>query len=580
MASTAPGARSNEGSGSAGAQLNRRNDSEKPSAGKNKVLPSPSRAHDPRKTQLKLPPGAAPVTGNKHAVNSAALDFVDTILDPNLEAYKKKDRSRSITPPGSPWGEMEPELTAAENAAVNNTKGSDPEGSWTEVVKGNRQGSQWPKPNHTNLSAKGAPKKSAARGVKNKVPAAFNRSELREGLGADGEALIHSEGIVSDAHSALAEYAKTTISAEHIDKNSALKKLENPLEGVSNEQVTHSDMRLFVEAVVKPNPLLPHTQLKDLKIPKNFKPFVKSLSALVDKKANMGTSNAFQITQAGIKKDKGIPVYLYSIGLTSMEGKVNLLAYKWAPNDLIFKYFVEFREVVSKEIPGVWFRLALAQTAANQHDPPPLSQYIQCLMEAGLEESDIIGDFSMGSKPDVEGFSVSKVFEPFLYFKLKPEACEGHGSDEHVIFTGEDGVATHTDIPAVNIYYPPPRIVIIDCNGDVHVRDLQKLGDFCKYCCGSGRCVKCLYFGRCRACLVLYADMKDKGRRHFCVEGIESIPKHPKRENVTLDLHPTRVTSKRQKLQDKIKSSGAGDKVMEEIRKKLAAYKKKEEGEI
>ena len=54
------------------------------------------------------------------------------------------------------------------------------------------------------------------------------------------------------------------------------------------------------------------------------------------------------------------------------------------------------------------------------------------------------------------------------------------------------------------------------------------------------------------ALLVLYADMKDKGRRHFCVEGIESIPKHPKRENVTLDLHPTRVTSKRQKLQDKI----------------------------
>ena len=211
---------------------------------------------------------------------------------------------------------------------------------------------------------------------------------------------------------------------------------------MSNEQVTHSDMRLFVEAVVKPNPLLPRTQLKDLKIPKNFKPFVKSLSALVVKKANTGTSNAFQITQAGIKKDKGIPVYLYSIGLTSMEGKVNLLAYKWAPNDLIFKYVVEFREVEPKEIPGVWFRLALAQTAANQHDPPPLSQYIQCLMEAGLEESDIIGDFSMGSKPDVEGFSVSKVFEPFLYFKLKPEACEGHGCDEHVIFTGEDGVVT------------------------------------------------------------------------------------------------------------------------------------------
>ena len=98
MASTAPGARYNEGSGSAGAQLNRRNESEKPYAGKNKVLPSPSRAHDPRKTQLKLPPGAALVPGNRHAVNSVALDFVDTILDPNLEAYKKKKYcSRSIT---------------------------------------------------------------------------------------------------------------------------------------------------------------------------------------------------------------------------------------------------------------------------------------------------------------------------------------------------------------------------------------------------------------------------------------------------------------------------------------------------
>ena len=30
-----------------------------------------------------------------------------------------------------------------------------------------------------------------------------------------------------------------------------------------------------------------------------------------------------------------------------MEGKVILLAYTWAPNGLIFKYFVEFREVVS-----------------------------------------------------------------------------------------------------------------------------------------------------------------------------------------------------------------------------------------
>ena len=238
--------------------------------------------------------------------------------------------------------------------------------------------------------------------MKKKVPATFNRSELREGLGADGEGLIHSEGIVNEAHSALAEYAKISISTEHFDKNSALrKKLENPLEGVDNAQVTHTDMQVFVEAVVKTNPLLPPQQLKDLKTPKNFKPFVKSLLALVDKQANMGTSNVLQITPAGFKKDKGTPVYFYSIALTSLEGKANLLAYKWAPNDLIFKYYVEFREEANKEIrekPGVWFRVALAQTASNKHDPPPLSQCVQCLMEAGLEESDIIGDFSMGSK--------------------------------------------------------------------------------------------------------------------------------------------------------------------------------------
>ena len=260
---------------------------------------------------------SASVTGNQHAVNSVALDFVDTILDPNLEAYKKKDRSRSTTPPGSPWEEMEPEQPAADNAAANNTEGSDPKGSWTEVVKGSKQGQPWPKPNHTNFPAKGARKKSAARSGKpqthqKKVPAAFNRSELLEGVGADGEASVYSDGIVRDAHSALAEYAKTSISTEHIDKNSALrKKLENPLQGVSNDQVTHTDMQIFVEAVVKPNPLLPPQQLKDLKTPKNFKPFVKSLLALVDKQASMGSSNAIQITPAGFKKDKGTPVYFY-----------------------------------------------------------------------------------------------------------------------------------------------------------------------------------------------------------------------------------------------------------------------------
>ena len=178
---------------------------------------------------------------------------------------------------------METETAATDNAAANNTEGSDPKGSWTEIVRGNKKGPQWPKPTHTSLSAKRVPKGSTARSVKKKVPAAFNRSELREGLGADGEGLIHSEGIVSDAHSILAEYAKTSIPTEHIDKNSALrKKMENPLEGVSNDQVTHTDMQLFVEAVVKPNPVLHPQQLKDLKTPKNFKPFVKSLLTFSD----------------------------------------------------------------------------------------------------------------------------------------------------------------------------------------------------------------------------------------------------------------------------------------------------------
>ena len=78
----------------------------------------------------------------------------------------------------------------------------------------------------------------------------------------------------------------------------------------------------------------------------------------------------------------------------------------------------------------------------------------------------------------------------------------------------------------------------------------------------------------------MFADMKNKGRRHFCVEGIESIPKHPKRVKITLDLKPTSVFSKRQRLLNNIKSSGAEDKVMDEIKKKLAAYKKKEEENV
>ena len=80
--------------------------------------------------------------------------------------------------------------------------------------------------------------------------------------------------------------------------------------------------------------------------------------------------------------------------------------------------------------------------------------------------------------------------------------------------------------------------------------------------------------------MVLFAEMENKGKRHFCVEGIESIPEAPKKEKVTMDLQPIRMSNKRQKLQNKVKSSGANDKVLAEIKKKLEGYKKKEDGEL
>ena len=64
------------------------------------------------------------------------------------------------------------------------------------------------------------------------------------------------------------------------------------------------------------------------------------------------------------------------------------------------------------------------------------------------------------------------------------------------------------------------------------------------------------------------------------IEGIESIPEAPKKEKVTMDLHPIRMSNKRQKLQNKVKSVGANDKVLAEIKKKLEGYKKKEDGEL
>ena len=132
------------------------------------------------------------------------------------------------------------------------------------------------------------------------------------------------------------------------------------------------------------------------------------------------------------------------------------------------------------------YRVALAQTRHTQQSPPPLSQYVHCLFEAGLEESDVIGDFSMGRKPGAEGLSSSTSYEPDLYFNLKPEVCENHGSDiTHLYTNPKTGVVTDSEIPAVPIPYPPPRIVIVDCNNSIHIRDLQKLGDFCRHCCGA-----------------------------------------------------------------------------------------------
>ena len=124
------------------------------------------------------------------------------------------------------------------------------------------------------------------------APAAFDRPKLLEGLGTTEEATVKSAGIVEEVHAPLAEYAKTTISADHIEENPALKKLENPLEGVSNDQVTHADVKLFVEAVVRPIPLLQKQTLKDLKLPKNLKKFMKfmkALSILIDTQADMVT---------------------------------------------------------------------------------------------------------------------------------------------------------------------------------------------------------------------------------------------------------------------------------------------------
>ena len=76
---------------------------------------------------------------------------------------------------------------------------------------------------------------------------------------------------------------------------------------------------------------------------------------------------------------------------------------------------VEFREdtlAKVQETPGVWFRVPLAANKRNRQNPPPLSQYAQGLLEAGLEENDLIGEFSMGSKPKGPGTIIPHTLIP------------------------------------------------------------------------------------------------------------------------------------------------------------------------
>ena len=108
---------------------------------------------------IKLRPHAAAASGISSGVERVALDFVDKVLDPNLEESKRrKDRSRSATPlkdipPGSPWGVDDPAVPAAEGET--NVSMSTDEPTMNEVVSGRKGGAQWPNPGE-KASAKAA----------------------------------------------------------------------------------------------------------------------------------------------------------------------------------------------------------------------------------------------------------------------------------------------------------------------------------------------------------------------------------------------------------------------------------------
>lgn len=598
MSQNTTGLTSIEGTGFASVQSTRR---KKGSGrrGTNKVLSSPGRAHDPRKRVIKLPPSSS-ATGLTQDVDDVTITNTEDLCDPNLEFYKDKpqrSRSRSETPPGSPSGfGSEEEITEpepskeAEVVAASNDQPMD----YAKVVKGHKGGSQWPALSKArDKKAMPVERYRAPSAAVQKRAAVFDRNKLSEEIGAAPEQLPLSEGMLGEAFEPLADYAVTSLADDiceiPIDKNPILMKAVNPSEGVSNDKVTYSDMKFMVEAVVKPNPLLPKQILKDLKIPKNLKNFMREFSTLVDKTAAMGSSHAFKLTPSGIKTDKGVPIYFYTVSMSSSEGRDNLLAYKWTAKDMIMRYVVEFVETKTDgpmAPPGVWFRVPLAQTKDNLSNPPPLSQYVNCLATAGLEIEDVMEEFHMGYRPGETNKNDSKVFEDFLYFKLKPESCENHGSTQVVTIKDPNGDEIETRIPATPINYPPPNIVVVDFKGVVHVRPVQKLGDFCRHCLGEGQCVKdsCLYFGRCRACMVMFKDMKNNGKRHFCIEGMESIPENAKpRDEVSRELQPERKSAKRQKRNDKI-AAGALEKRNAELAKALAAYSNaatgKEEGQL
>ena len=68
--------------------------------------------------------------------------------------------------------------------------------------------------------------------------------------------------------------------------------------------------------------------------------------------------------------------------------------------------------------------------------------------------------------------------------------------------------------------------------------------------------------------MVSFSDIEGGGKRHFCLEGIESIPKHKHARVVEpMELKPQRFSTKRQQMMDKMNSSGSEAKRLVEVQK-------------